>query len=197
MVIFVAGISYGDMACVGRNVFTRRKHCQLPINYLLSDCTAGIIETMCNTRVPPEFYSRTLINRLLQLVMINLNVIIILVCITVTTLTHAFQQYVPDRFHVLIALCGVLLIFCSLSLYMYFVYNFIVITSGQRNLTTGRIAATHGRFNGIRQVAPVCTPPNMLPWAHSSPNLKRHLDWFSRFAQLTAGVPILYNCPFP
>jgi len=99
----------------------------------------------------------------------------------------------PDRFHVLIALCGVLPIFCSLFLYMYFEYNFIVITSGQSNLTTGRIAATHGRFNGIRQVAPVCTPPNMLPWTHSSLNLKRHLDWFSRFAQLTAGVPILYN----
>jgi len=24
----------------------------------------------------------------------------------------------------------------------------------------GRIAAAHGRFDGIRQVAPVCTPPN-------------------------------------
>ena len=24
----------------------------------------------------------------------------------------------------------------------------------------GRIAAAHGRFNGIRQLAPVCTPPN-------------------------------------
>jgi len=27
-------------------------------------------------------------------------------------------------------------------------------------LTTGRIAAAHGRLNGIRQVAPLCTPPN-------------------------------------
>jgi len=26
------------------------------------------------------------------------------------------------------------------------------------------MAAAHGRFNGIRHVAPVCTPP-MLPWA--------------------------------
>jgi len=32
--------------------------------------------------------------------------------------------------------------------------------SGQSNLTTGRIAAAYGQFNGIRQVAPVCTPPN-------------------------------------
>jgi len=33
----------------------------------------------------------------------------------------------------------------------------IIITSGQSNLTTGRITAAHGRFNGIRQVAAVCT----------------------------------------
>ena len=35
-----------------------------------------------------------------------------------------------------------------------------VIKTGQSNLTTGHIAATHGRFNGIHQMAPVCTPPN-------------------------------------
>jgi len=29
-------------------------------------------------------------------------------------------------------------------------------TSGQRNLTTDRIAAAHGQFSGIRQVVPVC-----------------------------------------
>jgi len=34
----------------------------------------------------------------------------------------------------------------------------IVITSGQSNLTTGCIAAARGRFNGIHQVASVCTP---------------------------------------
>jgi len=33
----------------------------------------------------------------------------------------------------------------------------IIITSGQSDLTTGRIAAAHGQFNGIQQVAPVCT----------------------------------------
>jgi len=32
------------------------------------------------------------------------------------------------------------------------------ITSGQSNLTQGRIAAGHGRFSRIRQVAPRCTP---------------------------------------
>jgi len=31
------------------------------------------------------------------------------------------------------------------------------LTSGQRNLTRGRIAAAHGRFNRIRQMAPMCT----------------------------------------
>ena len=31
---------------------------------------------------------------------------------------------------------------------------------GQSNLTKGRTAAAHGLFNGIRQVAPMCTPCN-------------------------------------
>jgi len=31
-------------------------------------------------------------------------------------------------------------------------------TSGQSNLTTGRIASAHGRFTNIGQMAPVCTP---------------------------------------
>ena len=35
-----------------------------------------------------------------------------------------------------------------------------MLTSGQNNLTTGRIAAAQRRFNGICQVAPVCTPPD-------------------------------------
>jgi len=113
------------------------------------------------------------------------------------------------------------------------------IISGQINLTTGCIADAHVRFTGIRQMAPVCTPPNtcflgpirvqipngisvgstvfarlkeehpytsqwatlppskwpfcgyldpilhMIPWAHPSPQPKRHLDRFSHFAGLT------------
>jgi len=51
-------------------------------------------------------------------------------------------------------------------------------TSSQSNLTTGRIAAAHGRFIGIRQVRQ-CAPDSILPWAHQSPNRKRHLDRFS------------------
>ena len=38
------------------------------------------------------------------------------------------------------------------------------ITSCQSNFTKGHSAATHGWFNSIQQVAPVCTPPNMFPW---------------------------------
>ena len=33
-------------------------------------------------------------------------------------------------------------------------------TSDQSNLTTGHITATHRWYNGIRQVAPVCSSPN-------------------------------------
>jgi len=36
----------------------------------------------------------------------------------------------------------------------------LVIISGQSNVTKGRIATAYGRFNGIRQMAPVYTPPN-------------------------------------
>ena len=58
-----------------------------------------------------------------------------------------------------------------------------IYTSGQSNLTTGRIAAAHGRFNGIRQVAPACTRHNNASLAQSSPNPKRHLDRFSHFCR--------------
>jgi len=42
-------------------------------------------------------------------------------------------------------------------MHVYFMYDVIIITSDQSNFTTGRIAAAHERFNGIRQVAPVCS----------------------------------------
>ena len=63
------------------------------------------------------------------------------------------------------------------------------ITSGHSNLTTGRIAAAHGRFSGIRQVTPVCTRLIMLLWAHRSSNPKRHLDRFSHFCTAHGSVP--------
>jgi len=81
------------------------------------------------------------------------------------------------------------------------------IIRGQSNMTTGCIAATHGQFSGIRQVAPVCTGTlYMLPWATLSPNPKLHLDWFSSFCTahstaflyFTKGRPFPdQNCPFP
>jgi len=50
-------------------------------------------------------------------------------------------------------------------------------TSGQSNLTTGHIAATHERFNGIHQ-----SPGGvMLSWAHPSPNPKQRIDQFNHF----------------
>jgi len=36
------------------------------------------------------------------------------------------------------------------------------VTSDQSNLKKGRITTAHGRFNAIRQLVPVCTPPNIL-----------------------------------
>ena len=39
-----------------------------------------------------------------------------------------------------------------------FIVIIVIVTSDQSNLTTGSIAAAHGRFIGIPQVAPVCTP---------------------------------------
>jgi len=45
------------------------------------------------------------------------------------------------------------------------VTDHLSVTNGQSNLTTGRITVTHGHLNGIHQVVPVCTPPNMcLLW---------------------------------
>jgi len=71
-------------------------------------------------------------------------------------------------------------------------------TNGQSNLITDRIAAANGRFSGIRQVAPVCTPSNiMLSWAHLSPNPKQQCisiasallhSWKQRVATLYNGL---------
>jgi len=54
-------------------------------------------------------------------------------------------------------------------------------------MTQSRIAATHGWFNHICQVAP------MLAWAHPSPHPKWHLNLFSCFCTAHGGIPILYN----
>ena len=82
----------------------------------------------------------------------------------------------------------------------------VQIASGYSNLTTGRIAAAHGRFNGIRQVAQVCTPPNTCLIGPPGFQIPNAISIGSAvFAQLTAysqcllhnGHPIsVQNCPF-
>ena len=38
----------------------------------------------------------------------------------------------------------------------------------------------------------------MMPWAHPSPQLKWHLDWFNRFPRMTAvSLYFTMGCPFP
>jgi len=77
------------------------------------------------------------------------------------------------------------------------------ITSGQSNLTTHRIAATHGWFSGIRQVVPVCSPPNTHFLGSTQVQIPNSIS--TDFAQLMAeslyfttgrSFP-LYNCLLP
>jgi len=79
----------------------------------------------------------------------------------------------------------------------------IIVTSGQSNLTHDRIAAADGRFNRIRQVAPMCplmwahwrhlanTIELVLSSAHPSPQTKRQIYQFSRFCT-AHGIKSLY-----
>jgi len=72
----------------------------------------------------------------------------------------------------------------------------MMIGSGQSNLTTGRIAAAHGRFSGIRQMAPVCTPRNnafLGLTKYSTQMIFRSVQTF--FAQLAAECPYTVNEP--
>jgi len=72
----------------------------------------------------------------------------------------------------------------------------IIITSGQSNLTTGRITIKHGQFNGIRQVAPVYTHLNTCfhgPTQVQSRTASRLVQPFLHRSR--QGVAILYNRP--
>ena len=63
----------------------------------------------------------------------------------------------------------------------------IITTSGQRNLTTGRIAAAYRRFNSIRQVVTVCIPPNTCFFGLTRVHNPNGISIDSAiFAQLTA-----------
>jgi len=71
-------------------------------------------------------------------------------------------------------------------------------TSGQSNLTTGRIADAHGRFNGIRQVAPLCTPPNTCFLGPTRVQMPNGISIGSAvFEQLTADSRCTLQRPFP
>jgi len=60
----------------------------------------------------------------------------------------------------------------------------LVEASGQSNLTKGLIAATDGRFNRIRQVAPICTPSNTcFSGSIRVHTPKRHLDRFTVYSR--------------
>ena len=78
----------------------------------------------------------------------------------------------------------------------------IITTSGQSNLTSGRIAAAHGRFSHIRQVAPMRThlvhPSRHPHWpdaaAAESLWVYRHLQR-TRYNVLLVGRKTPQNCP--
>jgi len=56
------GVLFGGMSSVlGRNVIHCSRHFQLPVNSLLSEqFNVSIIVTICNSRVAPEFYPRSM-----------------------------------------------------------------------------------------------------------------------------------------
>jgi len=62
-------------------------------------------------------------------------------------------------------------------------------------LTKGRIATVDGRFNGIRQVAPVCISLHLIHPSVGPPEstTQRHLDRFSHFCtahfRVSSGMP--------
>jgi len=73
-----------------------------------------------------------------------------------------------------------------------------IYTSGQSNLTTGRIAAAHGRFNGIRQVAPVCTLSNTCFHGPTRVQILNSVLISSAiFAQLTTECPYTLQSAAP
>jgi len=57
------------------------------------------------------------------------------------------------------------------------------LTSGQSNLTPGRIAATRGRVSRIRQVAPICMPysiPQSASARYRCCPLLSHIEYIDR-----------------
>jgi len=85
-----------------------------------------------------------------------------------------------------------------------------IITSGESNLTQGRIAAADGRFNRIRQTASTC-PPMMAHWRHLANTIEvvlplahlsllpeRQIDRLSHFCTVYVRVSSgMLGMPFP
>jgi len=70
----------------------------------------------------------------------------------------------------------------------------LTVTSGRINLTTGRVAAAHGRFNRIRQVAPVCTPPKACFLGPTRVQIPNGISIVSAVLHSSLQrVPVLYN----
>ena len=71
----------------------------------------------------------------------------------------------------------------------------LLLTSGQSNLTKGRIAAAHGWCNCIQQVAQCAPPPNTIlgPLEYQSQTASRSVQPLLQGSRQS--VPILYNGP--
>jgi len=68
-----------------------------------------------------------------------------------------------------------------------------VFNKWSNNLTQGRIAAAHGRFSHICQVAPMCTPSNTCFLQCTTQTASQSTQLFLHSSQQT--VPILHNGP--
>jgi len=68
-------------------------------------------------------------------------------------------------YHTIYGPCSAMQHFCNSAA---IISTSLIITSGQSNLTKGRIAATHGRFSqyspGGANVHPIHRKPKRLPW---------------------------------
>ena len=79
----------------------------------------------------------------------------------------------------------------------------LIITSGQSNLTTCRIAAAHGRFSDIRQLAPLCTSLNTCilgpTQVHNQNSISISSAIFAQIMTVSLGMPMhvlsTTNCP--
>ena len=102
------------------------------------------------------------------------------------------------------ALAEITITTLPISIINVFISN-IINTSGQSILRTGRIAAAHGRFSGIRQVAPVCTRANTCFLGPTQVQVSNdisissvvHLNTVSPYFTTGRPFPLPIKLPFP